>query len=270
MKLTLKHVYRLGKICLVGFCLFFLIDLLFPFQIKIDYSTVIKDREGNILSCYLSKDQQWRFLFEDEDFNDALTKAFIQKEDKYFYYHFGINPFAICRAFVNNVIYGKKTSGASTITMQVCRMLNRKPRTYSNKLAEMWKALQMEWHYSKKDILRLYLSLVPYGGNIQGVKSASIIFFQKEPQALSSAQIAALCLIPNRPNTLGFGKNDALLIKERNKWIKRFHKEGLYNKEVMNNALKEPLDNYKRSVPRNVPHFCRRMKNKFSKPVINT
>ncbi len=270
MRLLKNNIYNIGKLCLVGIILLYLLDLLFPFRFEVDYSTVVKDREGNILSCYLSKDQQWRFLFENEDFNNELTNAFIQKEDKYFYYHFGINPIAICRAFINNVVYGKKTSGASTITMQVCRMLNRKPRTYSNKLIEMWNALQLEWHYSKKEILRLYFSLVPYGGNIQGIKSASILYFQKDPQALSSAQIATLCLIPNRPNTLGFGKNDALLIKERNKWIKRFHKEGLYTEDVMINALKEPIDNYKKQIPRHVPHFSRRMKHKYSKPIINT
>ena len=158
MQFLKNNIYNIGKLCLVGIILLYLLDLLFPFRFNVDYSTVVKDREGNILSCYLSKDQQWRFLFENEDFNNELTNAFIQKEDKYFYYHFGINPIAICRALINNVVYGKKTSGASTITMQVCRMLNRKPRTYSNKLIEMWNALQLEWHYSKKEILRLYFS----------------------------------------------------------------------------------------------------------------
>ena len=105
MRFFKKNIYTIGKVCLIGIFLIYLLDLLFPFRFKIDYSTVVKDRDGNILSCYLSKDQQWRFLFEDNDFNEDLTNAFIQKEDKYFYYHFGINPIAICRAFINNSIY---------------------------------------------------------------------------------------------------------------------------------------------------------------------
>ena len=114
-----------------------------------------------------------------------LRKAIIHKEDRFFYYHLGVNPIAIGRAAANNIFTGRKTSGASTITMQVARLLQPKKRTYGNKLVEVFRAMQLEWHYSKDEILQLYLNLVPYGGNVEGVKSAALLYFGQLPNRLS-------------------------------------------------------------------------------------
>src|SRR5690606_36580678 len=127
-------------------------------------------------------DEQWRFETGLDEITPELKKAIVYKEDKYFYYHPGINILAIGRAAVNNILHLKLTSGASTITMQVARMLEPKRRTYCNKCIEMFRALQLELHYSKDEILQLYLNLVPYGSNIQGVKAASILYFDKLPE----------------------------------------------------------------------------------------
>ena len=252
------------------FLLFITLDLIFPFDEPINYSTVVKNNNGEIIDCFLSTDEQWRFLFEESDFNEHLVNAILHKEDKYFFYHYGINPFAIARALINNLSKQKKTSGASTISMQVCRMLKPKERSYKSKLIEMFNAVQLEWHYSKKEILQLYFSLLPYGGNVQGVKTASILFLNKEPKDLSPAQITCLSIIPNRPNSLGFGRNDSLLLDARNKWLKRYCSDGLIDSITLKNALSEPLEEYTKSPPKLIPHFGRRIKNKFNKAVINT
>ena len=121
--------------------------------------------------AFLSADDKWRMLVQPEEINQQLRKAIIYKEDRYFYYHFGVNPIAILRAAFNNTIYQRRTSGASTITMQVARLMYPKKRTYLNKFTEMFRSFQLEWKYSKEEILNLYFNLVPYGGNIEGVKN---------------------------------------------------------------------------------------------------
>ena len=118
---------------------------------------------------------------EPEEITPLLTQTIVAKEDKWFYWHPGINPFAVGRALFYNVFTGKRTSGASTITMQVARLLEPKPRTFLNKIRESFRAVQLEWKYSKPELLQLYLNLAPYGGNIEGVKSASVLYFKKNP-----------------------------------------------------------------------------------------
>ena len=109
-------------------------------------------------------------------------------------------------------MHGKISSGASTITMQVARALEPKKRTYFNKLREIFRAEQLELKYSKQEILELYLNLVPYGGNIQGVKAASLFYFRKNPDHLSLAEITTLSIIPNRPSSLVIGKSNERII----------------------------------------------------------
>ena len=194
--------------------LFNIFDVIFPLHTNRDYSTIIEAEDGTVLYSFLTNDDKWRMFTKLDEITPNLQKAFISKEDRWFYWHFGINPVSVGRAFINNSIKHKRTSGASTITMQVARMLEPKQRTIFSKLKEMFRALQLEWHFSKKEILQLYLNLVPYGSNIEGTKSAAFIYFGKSPQQLSIAEITTLTIIPNRPNTLVLGKrNDSVLVE---------------------------------------------------------
>ncbi len=135
---------KLGIVLFSGFILFLLIDLAFPFNIDKSYSPLVYAQDGTLLSGFLSKDDKWRMHTNLEEISPTLRKAIIQKEDRYFYYHFGVNPVSVVRAFWNNLISGRRTSGASTITMQVTRLLQPKERTYLNKLVETFRALQLE------------------------------------------------------------------------------------------------------------------------------
>jgi penicillin-binding protein 1C len=261
-KVLLRKKLLKGVVALAGsmFVSFLLLHLLFPLKKTISYSQIITARDGTVMHAFLSLEDKWRLKTELSEIIPQLRKTIIYKEDKYFYYHPGINPIAVVRAAFNNILTGKTTSGASTITMQVARLMAPKERTYTNKLIELFRALQLEWLYSKEEILQLYLNLVPYGGNIEGVKSASLLYFGQLPDKLSLAQIATLAIVPNRPTSLGLGKNEPILVQERNKWLRRFATDQLFSSKEIADALAEPLAAKRRPFPKIAPHLAYRMK----------
>ncbi|WP_245826403.1 penicillin-binding protein 1C [Spirosoma rigui] len=236
------------------------LDRLFPLQPAVPYSTVITARDGSILHAFLSRDDKWRLYAELSDITPALRNAIIYKEDKYFYSHPGFNPVALLRATVRNLLTGQRTSGASTITMQTVRLLEPRSRTYGNKLIELIRAVQLELHYSKDEILQLYLNLIPYGGNIEGIKSASMLYFGKPPVLLSLAELTTLAIIPNRPSSLRLGINNARIVQARNGWLNRFRSAQLYTETTITDALSEPLTAYRREAPQLAPHLSRRLR----------
>ncbi|WP_409013979.1 penicillin-binding protein 1C [Dyadobacter sp. CY356] len=250
---------------------FLLLDLLFPFKPKVQYSTQITVSDGSVLHAFLSPDDKWRLYTDISEITPLLQKTLIHKEDQYFYYHPGINPFAMFRAAGRNILSGKRTSGASTITMQVVRLLEPKKRTYLNKLTESFRAVQLELHYSKDEILQLYLNLVPYGGNIEGIKAASLFYFGKTPQLLSLAEITALTIVPNRPSSLRPGTRNDALKTARNQWLTRFGNENLFDKNTIQDAMAEPLTVKRLTAPKQAPHLSQRLKKDFpDEPIINT
>ena len=265
LRITKHHIIRflkrLGITFLGLFLLFLLLNLIFPLKDKVEYSTIITDRKGEVINAYLTRDQKWRMKTELEEISPLLRKTIIAKEDKYFYFHPGVNPFAILRAGFKNVFRMKRTSGASTITMQVARALEPRKRNLISKIIESFRAFQLEWKYSKDEILQMYLNLVPYGGNLEGVKSASLLYFSKNPDHLSLAEITALSIIPNRPSTLVMGKNNDLIIAERNRWLRKFASDKVFTEKEIEDALAEPL-----TATRNtVPHYAKHLSNKLFK-----
>ncbi|MBI9033298.1 MAG: penicillin-binding protein 1C [Bacteroidales bacterium] len=250
----------------VALCVFIILDLVFPFHFKIDYSKVIRDDKGTVVHAYLNKTDKWRIAVDLNEITPLLRKTILFKEDKYFYYHPGVNPVAVLRAIYRNTITGRRTSGASTITMQLARLLDPVERNYLNKSKEMFRALQLEWHYSKDEILQMYLNRIPYGGNIEGVKSASLLYYDQNPEALSLAQLVTLSVIPNNPVSLRPGRNNQMLLQERNRWLKNFEKQNLFSKDNIADALNEPLEMVRGKAPRKLPHLSVRMVN--SKPSI--
>ena len=266
MPLTPHHTKTLLKRILIVVistaALFFILNVLFPLPDKIEYSTIITDNKGEVIHAFLTKDEKWRMKTNLDEISPLLRKTIIAKEDKYFFYHPGINPFSMGRAAVKNIFQLKRTSGASTITMQVAKALEPKPRTYLNKLVEIFRAFQLEWKYDKEEILQLYLNIIPYGGNIEGVKSASILYFKKNPDHLSLAEITALSIIPNRPSSLIIGRNNDLVIRERNRWLKKFANDKVFTLKQIDDALQEPLTASRGSVPKMIPHLANKLKKK--------
>ncbi|MBL7739540.1 MAG: penicillin-binding protein 1C [Chitinophagaceae bacterium] len=265
----LKWLKRAGITIVALFLLFLLLNLLFPLPDKIEYSVVITDNKGEIINAYLTSDQKWRMKTELEEISPLLRKTIIAKEDRYFYSHPGINPFAVTRAFFKNLFRMKRTSGASTITMQVARALEPRKRNIISKVIEMFRAFQLEWYYTKDEILQMYLNLVPYGGNIEGVKAASLLYFKKDPDHLSLAEITALSIIPNRPSSLVIGRNNDLITEERNRWLKKFATEKVFTAKEIEDALAEPLDAARGTVPHYLPHLSYKLK-KYGSDLIKT
>lgn len=245
----------------VAFVVFLAIDTLAPFPMTVPYARVVTDREGAVLTSMLSSDEQWRFETRVDDVAPVLREAFIAKEDRWFRWHPGINPFAALRAAVNNVVTGTRTSGASTITMQVARLLERRPRTLTSKLVESFRALQLEWHYSKDEILAMYMTLVPYGGNVEGVTAASVLYFRKPPSRLTVAEAVALTIIPNRPTSLRLGPDNPAIVVERNRWLRRLANEGFVAADLLDDALHEPLVATRQPTPRAAWHLSVRLLN---------
>src|SRR5204863_4692064 len=269
LRITKRHILKFFKrlaITIVAIIfLFFLLNWIFPLHDKIEYSTIVTDNKGEVVNAYLTSDQKWRMKTELNEISPLLKKTIIAKEDKYFYSHPGVNVFAVVRAFFKNIFRMKRTSGASTITMQVARALEPRKRNILSKMIEMFRAFQLEWKYSKDEILQMYLNLVTYGGNIEGVKSASQLYFRKNPDHLSLAEITALSIIPNRPSSLVMGKNNDKIVEERNRWLKKFAKEKLFTEKEIEDALAEPLIASRGTVPHYIPHLSYKLKTSLSR-----
>jgi penicillin-binding protein 1C len=247
---------------------FIFLNFLFPLRVQIAYSPVITASDGSVINAFLSPDDKWRMQLQTHEINPLLKKAILLKEDRYFYYHPGVNPLALGRALVNNVIQNKTTSGASTITMQVARLLYPKERTIKNKLVELFRAGQLELQFSKNEILTLYLNLVPFGGNIEGVKAASVLYFQQSPQELSLAQAVALTVIPNKPSSLRIGVKNNRIVGFRNKWLRYFAAQKAFPEKEIADAINEPLVAVRSEAPQIAPHFAYRLQRKFPNQAI--
>ncbi len=223
-----------------------------------DLSTLIKDVNGNVLRVFLNRDEQWLFP-PDKDIivSEKLKKAVICFEDKSFYFHPGVNPLSVVRAAYQNLKKKTVVSGASTITMQLARILDPKERNISNKLVEILQAFKLEMLYSKKRILRLYLENAPYGGNIIGFQAASLKYFNKPPNSLTWAEAALLAVLPNAPGLMSPGKNKKLLIRKRNGLLKKLFLRGQIEESTYNLAVTEPAPAGSIDFKMEIPHLSR-------------
>jgi len=264
---VLKRLKTLGKWCLTGILasvvFFFILHLVFPLKSQINYSQTVYSGEGVLMSAFLNKEDKWRIRTELGKVSPLMVKTIVQKEDKWFRWHFGVNPVAIGRAAFQNLLRQKRVSGASTITMQLARLLEPKKRTFRHKLIEIFRAIQLEIRYSKDEILEMYLSLLPYGGNVEGIGSASLIYFGKQASALSLSESVVLSVIPNRPGSLNIKTKLMAITVSKNYWLNYFRKEHIFEEKLINDALSEPLNIKKNTLPTVARHFCIRLKSQF-------
>ncbi len=166
-------------------------------------STSIVDRNGKLLRAYAMADGRWRLPVDARTGVDpGYLKLLLAYEDRRFYDHHGVDPLALGRAALQLGTRGHIVSGGSTITMQLARLMEpRRERSVYAKLRQMVRAIQIERQLSKPQILDLYLALAPFGGNLEGVRAASIAYFGKEPKRLSLAESALLVALPQSPET---------------------------------------------------------------------
>ena len=221
-------------------------------------STVLTDRSGELMNAMIASDGQWRFP-EIIEVPKSFEKAILQFEDRYFYYHPGVNPVSLARALYLNISEGEIVSGASTLSMQVIRLWrNNQPRSISEKVIEIFYALALELKYSKKQILALYASHAPFGGNVVGLSAASWRYFNRPPDQLSYAEAAALAVLPNQPALIYPGRNDDMLRRKRNNLLRKLQSGGQISKQEFELALLEDTPKRPQPLPGVAPHLLTR------------
>jgi penicillin-binding protein 1C len=180
------------------------LDRLFPPNLSrlATTGTEILDRQGRTVALFPAPGGMWRFRATTDDVAPILLQTLIGTEDRHFWHHPGVNPLSLLRASVQDIRAGRIVSGGSTLTMQAARLLEPRPRTMRSKLIEIARAFQLEWHYSKREILGIWLTLAPYGGNLEGVRAGSMAWFGASARNLDAAQSALLVGIPRRPEAL--------------------------------------------------------------------
>ncbi len=222
------------------------------------YSTTLYASDGTLLSAAIAADQQWRFPPSDS-IPERFEAAILLFEDEYFYYHLGVNPASLFRAYRQNVKAGKVISGGSTISMQTIRMaFGNQSRTYSQKLLEMVASIKLELFNSKKSILKLYADHAPFGGNIVGISAASMRYFGRPPHQLSWAEATTLAILPNNPGSIFPGKNQHLFLQKRNKLLQKIHDRGFIDKDELFLAKEEKLPSVIRPLPNQAYHLLHR------------
>jgi penicillin-binding protein 1C len=224
-----------------------------------DYGTMVLDTHGEILHTYLAADEQRRFRLGINDIAPKLEAAVLAAEDRRFRTHPGVDPLALSRAVIQNLRAGEVRSGASTITMQVARLIRPKPRTIPNKMLEMVQALKLETQLGKDQILRLYFEHAPYGGNLVGATAASLHYFNRPPDRLTWAEAATLAVLPKAPTAVTPFRNAEVLLKRRNRLLHVLEKQESIDKETLRESLFEELPRWSHPMPTVAPHFARRV-----------
>ncbi|WP_049631563.1 penicillin-binding protein 1C [Cellvibrio sp. pealriver] len=236
------------------------------------YARMLLARDGSLLGASIAQDQQWRFA-PAEYLPEKYKKSLLLFEDQYFYSHPGINPLSIMRAAGGNFSAGKVTSGGSTLTMQLARLLrqgdaqqqNKKmpARNVASKLVEAFIALQLEWRFNKDELLIHYASHAPFGGNIVGLRAAAWRYFGRAPENLSWAESALLAVLPNSPALIHPGRQRDLLQQKRDRLLKRMHAKQYFSDLDLQLALLEPLPERPQQLPQLAPHLLATLKKQY-------
>ena len=191
-------------------------------------STVVESRDGAVMHVHLSRDDKYRLLTRMSDVSPIYLQSLLAVEDQRFFEHLGVDPLALFRAAWQWLSTGDIVSGGSTITMQVARLLEPKPRTLDSKLTEMLRALELEWRHSKSEILTMYLTMVPMGSNVEGIRAGTFWIWGSNPQHLSLSQTAALLSIPQAPTARSPFRNTQNLIKAQHRVASTLIQKGIF------------------------------------------
>ena len=219
------------------------------------YSTVVESSNGDLLGARISDDEQWRFPAVDS-VPQKYEQCVLQFEDQHFYHHPGVNLVSIGRAMWQNIKARKVVSGGSTITMQLSRLARgNKTRNLKNKLIEVFWALHIELRYTKTEILNLYASHAPFGGNVVGIDAAAWRYFARESDQLSWAESATLAVLPNAPSLIYPGRLDDKLKQKRDRLLQTLLMNGIIDSLTCELAISEPLPEKVNALPNAAYHF---------------
>lgn len=223
----------------------------------IDHSTEIRDRNGDLLRVYTVADGLWRLPVSLDQVDPAFIEMLVAYEDRRFDSHNGVDPLAALRAGFQAVLNGRVISGGSTLTMQVARLLeDGTTGRWAGKLRQVRVALALERRLSKSEILGLYLALAPYGGNIEGIRAASLTYFGKEPKRLTTAESALLVALPQAPETRRPDRHHARAVQARQTVLDRMKAAGVIQTEDVVAALMDPVPDARRPFPALAAHLA--------------
>lgn len=218
-------------------------------------STVLYSADNSLLGARIAKDEQWRFPLIDT-VPIKFKASIINFEDKYFNYHPGFNPVSLLRALIQNIKASEVKSGGSTLTMQVVRLSRKgQSRTIKEKLIELVLATKLELKYSKREILGIYTSYAPFGGNVVGLEAASWRYFGRPPKNLTWAESAMLAVLPNAPSLIYPGKNQLALKNKRDRLLLKLLNENIIDSLTYTLSLKERIPLKPKRLPNKAPHL---------------
>ncbi|OYQ79526.1 penicillin-binding protein 1C [Ignatzschineria sp. F8392] len=244
--------------------LFLLLNFLFPLQPPvISVATTVVAADGQLLRQFTDHEGRLRHWITLEEVAPSYLSALLTYEDRYFYHHFGVNPFATLRALGQWISAGEVVSGSSTLTMQVARLLYPHPRTVMGKMTQIFRALQLELTYSKVEILTFYLNLAPMGGNIEGVAAAAERYFSKPAIALTLPESALLVALPQRPSIYRPDRSLQAAQEARNKVLKRLYDFGQIDEARYFATIADPVRYQPSFSPFSAPLLAERLRRQY-------
>ncbi len=221
-------------------------------------STILVDKNGRLLAGRIAKDGQWRFPKSDS-VPYKFEQAILHFEDEYYYQHPGINPVSFARALKQNINAKRVVSGGSTLTMQTIRLARKgQSRSIGEKIVEVILALRLELSLSKKEILNLYASNAPFGGNVVGLDAAAWRYYGRRPEQLSWGEITVLAVLPNQPSLVYPGKNSEVLLRKRNRLLDKLEQNEVIDELTCELAKQEPLPGSPHAIPTVALHLLDR------------
>jgi len=236
-----------------------------------DVSQMVTDRDKHLLRAYLTRDQKWRLPVTTSEMPKSYLDLLVGYEDRKFWTHHGVDVAALFRAFLQMLSSAKVVSGGSTLTMQVARLLNPAPRDLKAKILQIIAARQLERKFSKDKILAIYLTLAPFGGNIEGVRAASMMYFGKEPKQLTLSEAALLIALPQAPEARRPDLWPKKTFAARKRVIDRAVRAGVLTSESATSLNNQPMNAVRRPMMVSAPHladFVRRRQP--NSPIIQT
>jgi penicillin-binding protein 1C len=246
----------------------FALDRLFPPKLSRlhEVGVEVQDREGRILSVLPAPGGFWRLATRPDDVAPVLLDLLIAAEDRRFYQHAGVDPLALVRAAAQWLRAGRVISGGSTITMQAARLLEPRPRGLRAKAIEIFRALQLEARFSKREILSIWLTLAPQGGNIEGMRAGSLAWFGRPANRLDAAEAALLIALARRPAALSPDRHAAAARAARDDVLRR-RGAAMLSAEDQALALAAPLPSARLPMPALAPHLARELARQGDSPI---
>lgn len=253
--------------------LFALLDRVFPLHLPEQdqlYARVVVDREGRPLRAFPDAAGVWRYEVGLDEISPLYLDALLTYEDRRFWHHPGIDPIALVRAAASNWRHSRTISGGSTITMQVARLLHPHSRSIPGKLHQMFRALQLEWHLEKREILTLYCNIAPFGGTIEGVQAASFTYLNKPARDLTHAEAALLAVLPQSPTRYRPDLAPALAQQARDKVLDRMVTYGRWSADQVEGAKLEPVQALNKRLDTQAALLAERLTNTSAERVVHT